>query len=635
MQHLRTLCTVAALLACSWCTASLAHAQVKVEHFESDIATPIKPWTSLDFYNDPMNFQFAIVSDRTGGLRPGVFADAVKKLNLLMPEFVMSVGDFIPGNTSDRAQLEKEWADFDAVLKPLKVPFFFIPGNHDINNDVMRDVWKERSGVPFYSFVYKDVLFLALDSTGDHGYIIPDEQVEYMQRTLAEHAAVRWTFVFLHHPLWLYENPDGFTKIEGLLEGRPHTVIAGHFHRYLHEWRNNANYYILATTGGGSQLRGPRYGEFDHVTWVTMSDAGPVMANLRLDGILPHDVTTKEDVALTTALTRGARLPYLLLTDGEDAVREGTLYLTLNNPSERAMTVKAKFMHAHEITLVPDTIDAVLAPGSQQTVEVAVESSQPESTESPALLQLDWTIGFEIDGEEDLFLSGTRNIPLRPTSMPLIQTVAPEFVGSLDVGAHDTPGEYTLRYTRDGSTPTADSEVFAAPLQVTGETTVRARMFNDKGHGTTTDTQAYRPVEAGAGLRYRMYRGTWTRMPDFAEMTPVFEGVATNLDVESRQFWADGWGMVLEGDWDVKEAGEYTFHVNSDDGSRLYIDDALVVDNDGDHSLLELNGKKQLSAGPHEMRIEFFEAGGEAVLQVDVEGPGMTRQPLPIEQLSH
>ena len=189
--------------------------------------------------------------------------------------------------------MEKEWAEFDAELKPLKVPFFFVPGNHDINNDVMRDVWKERSGVPYYSFVYKNVLFLALDSTGEKGDIVPDAQVEFMKKALEKYPDARWTFVFLHHPLWLYDTPTGFAKVEKLLEGRRHTVIAGHFHRYLHEWRNNTNYYVLASTGGGSELRGPRYGEFDHVTLVTVTDDGPVMANLRLDGILPHDVTTR------------------------------------------------------------------------------------------------------------------------------------------------------------------------------------------------------------------------------------------------------------------------------------------------------------------------------------------------------
>jgi hypothetical protein len=605
------------------------------EHFESDVATSIKPWTSLDFYNDPMNFQFAIVSDRTGGMRPGVFADAVQKLNLLMPEFVMSVGDFIPGNTADRAQLDKEWAEFDAVLKPLKVPFFFVPGNHDINNDVMRRVWNERSGVPFYSFVYKDVLFLALDTTGERGHIVPDHQVEYMRNALAKHANVRWTFVFMHHPLWLYDDPDGFAKVQHLLEGRQHTVIAGHFHRYLHEWRNNANYYILASTGGGSELRGARFGEFDHVTLITITDDGPVMANLRLDGILPHDVTTVVDYELTRALISGTRLPYTLLTDGEETVSAATMYLTFQNPSENELNVKARFMHAHEISMYPQDIQLTLPPGSRQVVEVSIQSSVPQPTDTPALLQLDWTMGYQLDDEDDLFLSGTRNIPLVPSRQSLIETVAPEFVGSLAVAAAQPPEGHTLRYTRDGSQPTTSSAEYDAPLTITESTTVKARMFNEKGHGTTTASQSYQPVVAGSGLRYRFYKGTWTRMPDFSTLTPVFESVATDLDVESRQLWADNWGMVLEGDVVVEKAGEYTFHLNSDDGSKLYIDGRLVIDNDGDHSLLELSGAAELSAGSHAIRIEFFESAGEATLQLDVEGPGVPRQPLPFDKVSH
>ena len=58
---------------------------------------PVNPWTHLDLRNDPQDFQFVIVTDRTGGHRPGVFPDAMRRLNLLQPEFVMSVGDLIEG----------------------------------------------------------------------------------------------------------------------------------------------------------------------------------------------------------------------------------------------------------------------------------------------------------------------------------------------------------------------------------------------------------------------------------------------------------------------------------------------------------------------------------------------------------
>ena len=612
--------------------ATTSLAETGAESFESDVKTDVKPWTHLEFYDDPMNFKFAIMSDRAGGVRPGVFADGVKKVNMLMPEFVMSVGDFIPGNTSDRAQLEREWADFDAELDGIKPPFFFVPGNHDINNDVMREVWNERSGVPFYSFVYKDVLFLALDTTGEKGRVIPDYQVASMKQALARHADVRWTFVFMHHPLWLYENPDGFTKIERLLEGRRYTVIAGHSHRYLHQWRNNANYYILATTGGGSKLRGTRFGEFDHVTLVTVTDDGPIMANLRLEGILPHDATTTADYELTRALDRSTELAYTLLTDDERAVNEGTLYLDFFNPSDTPLRVRAGFLHSHHVQVDPREIEMILEGESEKVVELAIRCSEPVPTKDPALLQLEWTMGYE---DEGIFLSGVRHIPLRPSGADLIATVAPEFVDSLTVAAVESEPSATLRCTKDGSTPTMTSPIYEGPFTIASEATFKVRQFNNKGHGTATSTQTYKPVPKGRGLRYRVYDGNWTRMPDFAQLTPVFTSAATDLNVESRQLRADHWGMVFDGNLEIKQPGEYTFYVNCDDGGMLYIDDRLVVDNDGDHSLLELSGKTELSAGSHRLRIDFFEAEGEAILEVDVEGPNMPRQPLPIERISH
>ena len=84
----------------------------------------VNPWTHLQLANDPEDFQFAIVTDRTGGHRPGVFPDAVRKLNLLQPEFVMSVGDLIEGYTEDRAVLRTQWEEFVGFVDALDMPFF-------------------------------------------------------------------------------------------------------------------------------------------------------------------------------------------------------------------------------------------------------------------------------------------------------------------------------------------------------------------------------------------------------------------------------------------------------------------------------------------------------------------------------
>ena len=261
-------------------------------------ANSVNPWSHLNFYNDPQNFQFAIVTDRTGGHRPGVFSVGIEKLNLLKPEFVMSVGDLIEGYTEDVDQVNREWDEFEGFISELEAPFFYLPGNHDITNKVMEDIWEERFGRTYYHFVYKDVLFLALNSEeaikGSGGGGIEDEQYEYIKKVLEDHPNVRWTMVFAHQPMWEYDNPRRWWDVEGLLEGRNHTVFVGHYHSYVKEKRNKANYYILATTGGGSNLRGPLFGEFDHLVWVTMTDNGPVLANLMLDGIYDDNIRTKE-----------------------------------------------------------------------------------------------------------------------------------------------------------------------------------------------------------------------------------------------------------------------------------------------------------------------------------------------------
>ena len=118
------------------------------------------PWSHLALNNEDDAFQFAIVTDRTGGHRPGIFEKAVEQLNLLQPEFVLSVGDLIEGGTEDLEKLDEEWTEFEGFIHRLEMPFFYLPGNHDISNPVMAKLWQEKFGRRYYHFVYHDVLFL-------------------------------------------------------------------------------------------------------------------------------------------------------------------------------------------------------------------------------------------------------------------------------------------------------------------------------------------------------------------------------------------------------------------------------------------------------------------------------------------
>lgn len=253
------------------------------------------PWTNLRLNNDSETFRFAVVSDRTGGHRAQVFSQAVERLNLMQPEFVLSVGDLIEGYNKDKDKVAQQWREFQGYVSQLQMPFFYVPGNHDVSNPEQERLWQEKFGRRYYHFVYKNVLFLLLcadDPSSKLGQI-GEEQIAWVKKTLEAYKAVRWTIVALHRPMWTQPELDknGWLDVEKALEGRPYTVFAGHIHVYRKFVRQGMNYYQLATTGGASRMRGVRYGEFDHFVWVTMKkDGPPLLANVMLDGVYPEDL---------------------------------------------------------------------------------------------------------------------------------------------------------------------------------------------------------------------------------------------------------------------------------------------------------------------------------------------------------
>ncbi len=315
------LCQLATALLLGACTTG----------FDSRAAHTIEasvPRTDKPFLDNGDNFHFVVVADRTGGHRPGVFNQAMHKINLLQPEFVMSVGDLIEGYTDDETALDAQWDELDAMVNDLDMPFFYTVGNHDIGNNVMHELWLRRYGADYYHFIYKGVLFISIntedppvalgerelqgqdrlvkmmarDPEGTQKMLlerskprrkdgpkpqpsevaIGDTQLRYVENTLRQNNEVRWTIIIMHKPAWETDNAQ-FKEIEQMLADRPYTVIAGHEHYYNYTNRLGRDYLNLSTTGGVWINQGP--GNMDHITWVTMTDNGPVFGNIRLDGL--------------------------------------------------------------------------------------------------------------------------------------------------------------------------------------------------------------------------------------------------------------------------------------------------------------------------------------------------------------
>ncbi len=263
-----------------------------------------RPWTDKPVLDQGRRFHFAVLADNAGQPRPGVWSKAIERLNLLRPAFVISVGDYIQGargDNPDRATVAARWDQFLSMLERLEMKFFFVEGDHDATNPMMHAMWRERFGPEWYSFDFQNAHFVCVSSE-DEVARIGDTQLAWLASDLRAHHDSRWTFLFMHQPLWVMAetalaagkpDPTNWKKVESLLTGRPHTVFVGHAHHYEMFERNGASYYQLATTGGKSSMRGRVYGEFDHLVWVTMEDHGPRLANLLLDGIVPGDVVVE------------------------------------------------------------------------------------------------------------------------------------------------------------------------------------------------------------------------------------------------------------------------------------------------------------------------------------------------------
>lgn len=122
------------------------------------------------------------------------------------------------------------------------------------------------------------------------------------------------------------------------------------------------------------------------------------------------------------------------------------------------------------------------------------------------------------------------------------------------------------------------------------------------------------------------------RLRSIRWQSPVGTIYTEELDIPKRDFREGFPGITDRFEWfairytgsfHVMEGGKYRFKLRSDDGSRLYIDNRLVVDNDGAHPARTKNGRVHLSEGNHTIRVEYFQGPRFSVaLQLWILPPG-------------
>ena len=144
------------------------------------------------------------------------------------------------------------------------------------------------------------------------------------------------------------------------------------------------------------------------------------------------------------------------------------------------------------------------------------------------------------------------------------------------------------------------------------------------------------PTQTQPGVKTRYYAlNDPQALPNFSVLSPYLAETVPAINFPSTggvfagSGLADNFGAVYTGYISLAQAGLYTFYLESDDGSRLWIGNTLVVDNDGLHAMLEKSGSVGLSAGMHKLRVEFFERGGGAGVIARYAANGLNKQVIP------
>jgi predicted phosphodiesterase len=294
----------------------LAFASVALVFIAAGVSTGTR-W-SFDFAQykgDPRpeaqdEFRFIIVGDRTGGAQWGLMPQTFREINLLDPDFVISVGDLIDGYGNDEQTVHGIWDEFDKTEMPvLKVPFVYMPGNHDIFNATSQKVYEQRYGPRFKSFNYRGLHFITLNTQeaagtdyrfrGRGADALGEEQLNWLKEDIAANRDARRILIFMHQPIWAALEP-----VYPLLEGLPVSIFAGHYHKYSYQEIRGIPHVICGATAAYIPEEGMEaYGRFRSYLMATVRDDQFKLALIRLGGVLNPKQFMDKDQASIRRLT--------------------------------------------------------------------------------------------------------------------------------------------------------------------------------------------------------------------------------------------------------------------------------------------------------------------------------------------
>ena len=201
-----------------------------------------------------------------------------------------------------------------------------------------------------------------------------------------------------------------------------------------------------------------------------------------------------------------------------------------------------------------------------------------------------------------------------------------------------------IRYWFDGEDMPVAPEVYEKPIRIDHDVYLVAQAFKDGFepspkmvvHAFPIDYLPAKKVSVlAAGCNYAYHRGEFKNSAGVLASPVVSKGIMPSPSIASAPD-ADHFGYVFTGYVDVPEDGLWEFALRSDDGSVLYIDNSLAVNNDGSHSDYTATGQIALRKGLHSFRLVYLEDYEGQVLGWSWKAPGSDKfEDIPESAICH
>lgn len=395
--------------------------------------------------------RFAVIGDRTGGHEAGIHVDILEEIERMKPDFVVGVGDMIEGYTGDTGEIERQWEEYEAMIDMLSMPFYLVPGNHDIWDSTSGEFYERHAGEPYYSFDTGPIHFVVLDtSRWPTVSTFPEEQVDWLKSDLAENREAKYTIVIYHIPYWIEtvarSKPDPLHDI--FVANGVDAVFTGHYHVYFAGTYDGIAYTGVGSSGGVCEpgLTGLKY----HFMWVTADESGLTIAPIKMGSVLPWEEVAPEEFNLVEEIKQEAVRADRIRVGTAGWIERADLKVTVRNYSgDSTLIGTLDWEEEGDWRVRPKRLPIQIAPGESHEAVFKVETPGP--LYPTPVLSMDYP-------------HAGRSIEIE-TTLPLIRTayankadLAPKIDGRLSEPVWKEP--VTDLYTGEGFSETADSTYF-------------------------------------------------------------------------------------------------------------------------------------------------------------------------------